>query len=257
VALAERGCHVAIADVNPSTLAETEALLKGYGVRVTADVVDVSKREQVEAWAQSTARAHGGANMIFNNAGVALSGTVADLEISDYEWIMGINFWGVVYGTKAFLPLLEASGEGHVINISSVFGITSQPFMSGYNASKYAVRGFTESLRQDLEISNSCVTATCVHPGGIKTNIARDSRTAPGLAKITGKSNEETARDFERMFRTTPAAAAKTILHAVLADDRRVLIGADARLFDWISRIAPTGYQRIFTSVVRSQTKRS
>ena len=135
------------------------------------------------AWADAVVADHGRANLVFNNAGVALSGTVASLSTEDYRWIMGVNFWGVVHGTKAFLPHLEASGEGHVVNISSVFGLTAQPLMSGYNASKYAVRGFTESLRQDLELTGSCVSATCVHPGGIKTNIARAARVDASVAR--------------------------------------------------------------------------
>ena len=183
--LAQLGCGVAISDVDETGLLETAEMLKPFSVRVTATVLDVSNKDAVFAWADATAKEHGQVNMIFNNAGVALSGTTAALSLEDYEWIMGINFSGVLYGTKAFLPYLEASGEGHVINTSSIFGLASQPLMSGYNASKFAVRGFTESLRQDLEISGSKVSASCVHPGGIKTNIARTARMDASVEKLT------------------------------------------------------------------------
>ncbi|KZZ60013.1 SDR family oxidoreductase, partial [Oleiphilus sp. HI0123] len=176
VNLAQEGCALAISDVNEKGLKETQNLLKGFNVKVTSHALDVADKEAVYAWADKVVEDHGKVNLIFNNAGVALSGTVDSLSIEDYEWIMNINFWGVVYGTKAFLPHLEASGEGHVVNISSIFGLTSQPLMSGYNASKFAVRGFTESLRQDLEITGSKVSTTCIHPGGIKTNIAQSAR---------------------------------------------------------------------------------
>ncbi|WP_156498252.1 SDR family oxidoreductase, partial [Oleiphilus sp. HI0043] len=170
----------------------------------TSHALDVADKEAVYAWADKVVEDHGKVNLIFNNAGVALSGTVDSLSIEDYEWIMNINFWGVVYGTKAFLPHLEASGEGHVVNISSIFGLTSQPLMSGYNASKFAVRGFTESLRQDLEITGSKVSTTCIHPGGIKTNIAQSARVDKSSMKVTGATKESTLKEFEKMFVHTP-----------------------------------------------------
>lgn len=245
--LAGQGCHLALADLNESGLQETANQARRAGVRVSSAVLDVSDRQAVFAWAETAASEHGQVNMVFNNAGVALSGTVAALSIEDYEWIMNINFWGVVYGTKAFLPLLEASGEGHVINISSVYGLTSQPMMSGYNASKFAVRGFTESLRQDLELSRSCVTSTCVHPGGIKTNIAKAARVSDSVRELTGASDEQTLEKYEKMFIHTPEMAAETILKGVRKNKRRVLIGADAHMFDWAARLAPAGYQKLFT----------
>lgn len=251
--LARHGAELALSDVNPSTLAETVDQI-GKAVRVTHRTVDVSDRGAVERWANQVVADHGGVHLVINNAGVAISGTVAQMTVEEYEWIMGINFWGVVYGTKAFLPLLERSGEGHIVNISSVFGLTSQPLMSGYNASKFAVRGFTESLRQDLELSGSCVSCTCVHPGGIKTGIAKASRAAKGIEEVTGMTAEQSAKEFEKAFITTPEKAAKVILAGVRRNSRRVLIGPDARLFDLAVRIAPTGYQKLFTSVVRSRS---
>ena len=163
VLLAKQGCHISISDVNEKGLAETVELVKGYDVRVTSKKVNVADREQVKAWAAETVQNHGSVNMIFNNAGVALAATVEGESYEELEWLMGINYWGVVYGTKEFLPYLKQSGEGHIINTSSIFGLTSQPTQSAYNSSKFAVRGFTESLRQELDIENCGVSALCGH----------------------------------------------------------------------------------------------
>lgn len=255
VNLAKEGCHLAISDVNEKGLEETLHMLKGFNVKVTHQTLDVANKNAVYDWAKKVAKDHGKVNMVFNNAGVALSGTVDSISIEDYEWIMDINFWGVVYGTKAFLPYLEDSGEGHVINISSVFGLTSQPLMSGYNASKFAVRGFTESLRQDLEITDSKVTTTCIHPGGIKTNIAKSARVDESSMAVTGSSKDSALAEFEKMFIHTPDSAAKTILKGVKKNARRVLIGADARVFDYAARIFPTGYQWAFTKAMKFMGK--
>jgi NADP-dependent 3-hydroxy acid dehydrogenase YdfG len=253
--LAQEGCALAISDVDEKGLKETQKMLKKLGVKVTSQILDVADKDAVYAWAAQVVEDHGKVNLIFNNAGVALSGTVDSLSLEDYEWIMDINFWGVVYGTKAFLPHLEASGEGHVVNISSIFGLTSQPLMSGYNASKFAVRGFTESLRQDLEITDSNVSTTCIHPGGIKTNIAKSARVDDSSLAVTGASKESTLKQFEKMFIHTPDSAAKTILKGVKRNDRRVLIGADARAFDGVARIFPTGYQWLFTKAIKWRSK--
>ena len=253
--LAQQGCRLALADLDESGLLETVSLAEQYGVTVSHQVLDVSNKDAVFSWADQVVADHGSVNMIFNNAGVALSGTVEALSLEDYKWIMDINFWGVVYGTKAFLPHLERSGDGHIINISSVFGLTSQPLMSGYNASKFAVRGFTESLRQDLEITKSKVSSTCVHPGGIKTNIAKSARVSDSVEDVTGASNDETLAEYEKMFIHTPDSAAKVILKGVNRNKRRVLIGFDARLFDWVVRLAPSGYQKLFTKAVQWQSK--
>lgn len=253
--LAQQGCHLALSDINKKGLDETLRLLKGYSVTVTQQTLDVTDKDAVFAWADQVVKDHGRVNMIFNNAGVALSGTVQSLSIEDYKWIMDINFWGVIYGTKAFLPYLEESGEGHVINISSIFGITSQPLMSGYNASKFAVSGFTESLRQDLEITGSSVTATCIHPGGIKTNIAKSARMSKSVSEVTGISQENTTSTFEKFFIHTPDSAAKIILKGVKENARRVLVGNDAKFLDGMARVFPTGYQWVLTSAVRLQKR--
>jgi len=253
--LAKQGCHLALSDISSDGLDITLDLLQKYPVKVTRQILDVSDKEAVFSWADTVVNDHGKVNVIFNNAGVALSGTVAALNVEDYQWIMGINFWGTLYGVKAFLPYLEASGEGHIVNISSIFGLTAQPLMSGYNASKYAVRGLSESLRQDLELTNSKVSMTCVHPGGIKTNIAKSTRMSDSVQQVLGVSNNDSINDFEMSFINTAESAAKVILKAVNKNKRRILIGPDARVYDLISRLFPAGYQRLFTAVVRWRSK--
>jgi len=253
--LAQKGCNLALADVNESGLAETGQLLSAYPVKVTQTRLDVSDEQAVYQWADDVEAEHGKVNIIINNAGVALSGTVAGLSLDEYRWITDINFWGVVYGTKAFLPKLEKSGEGQVVNVSSIFGLASQPLMSGYNATKFAVRGFTESLRQDLELTNSCVSSTCVHPGGIKTNIAKAARMSDSCETATGVSNDAATADFEKLFINTPEKAARTIVNGIEKNKRRVLIGPDAKMFDLLVRLLPATYQKIFTLAVKMKGK--
>jgi NAD(P)-dependent dehydrogenase (short-subunit alcohol dehydrogenase family) len=244
VALAERGAHLALSDVNGETVAEVASALASK-TRVTHQRVDVSKRDEVFAWAETVVNDHRGCNLIINNAGVALAATAEGAAFEDFEWLMGINFWGVVHGTQAFLPHLRASRDGHVVNLSSCFGLAGIPGQSAYNASKFAVRGYTESLRQELEITRAPVSATCVHPGGIKTNILRAARLHTSM-KALGVGDPEGERgSFERMFRTSADEAARQILRGVETNARRVLIGSDARALDAIVRLAPTGYQAI------------
>lgn len=252
---ARHGARLSLCDINLAAVTGTAEALARDGVEVIAQRVDVGSREDVAAWAEGTQRHFGVVNIVVNNAGVALSGAVPALSLEDYEWIMRINFWGVVYGTKVFLPLLEAAGEGHVVNVSSVYGLTSQPLMSGYNASKFAVRGFTESLRQDLELAGSRVSATCVHPGGIKTNIAKAARVDASVVALTGRPAAEVTREFELGFFTTPERAARIIVAGVRRNRRRVLVGPDAHVYDWLARLMPTFYQRIFTAVVRMRSR--
>ncbi|ASP37426.1 short-chain dehydrogenase [Bacterioplanes sanyensis] len=253
--LANEGCHLALADIDNQGLDDTCELLAHQPVTVTRQTLNVADEAAVFAWAEQVVVDHGQVNLIINNAGVALSGTVDGLSLDDYRWIMDVNFWGVMYGSKAFLPKLQASGDGHIVNISSVFGLASQPLMSGYNASKFAVRGFTESLRQDLELTGSCVSATSVHPGGIKTNIAKAARMDHSCERATGVSNAAATADFERMFINTPEKAARTIIAGIVKNKRRVLIGPDARVFDWLVRLLPSAYQRLFTAAVRHQSR--
>nr|MBV6630466.1 SDR family NAD(P)-dependent oxidoreductase [Oceanococcus sp. HetDA_MAG_MS8] len=253
--LAKAGCELSLSDVDAQGLSQTAEQARALGVKVSETTLDVADRAAVFAWADATVAEHGKVNMIFNNAGVALGGTVEGTSLDEYEWIVNINFWGVVYGTKAFLPHLVAAGEGHVINVSSIFGLFSQPTQSGYNATKFAVRGFTESLRQELDLAANGVSATCVHPGGIKTNIAANARTNASVQKMTGKTAEESQKEFERLFRTTADQAARIILDAVRKDRRRVLVGPDAKAIDVMQRALPTAYQRILTGLLKRQNK--
>lgn len=250
--LARQGCQLALSDVNLEGLAQTAEQARRLGVSVSATRLDVADRAAMHAWAEQVVAEFGRVNAIFNNAGVAQGGTVEGNDYADYEWIMNINFWGVVNGTKAFLPHLKASGQGHVVNVSSVFGLFSQPGMSAYNASKFAVRGFTESLRQELDMAGAGVSASCVHPGGIKTNIARTARMNDSLAGVTGQAAEQARQQFnDQLLRTTAEQAAKVIIDGVLADKRRILIGADAHALDWLQRGMPSLYQRLVTFSMR------
>ena len=242
--LARRGCHLSLCDVQEAALEAIATEARALGVTVTAQRVDVSQRGQVEAWATQTVADHGKLNLVVNNAGVALVASIDGASYEALEWIIGINFWGVVHGTKAFLPHLKTSGEGHIVNLSSVFGIAGIPGQGAYNATKFAVRGFTECLRQELELMDCGVSATCVHPGGIKTNIGRAARKDGDLASI-GLDADESGENFEKIAMTTPHKAALSILRAVERNKRRVLVGPDAYLFDWTVRLLPTAYQRI------------
>ena len=254
VLLAKAGCHLSISDVNEKGLAETVELVKPYNVRVTSKKVNVAKLEEVRAWAADTVQNHGSVNMIFNNAGVALGSTVEGANYEDLEWIMGINYWGVVYGTKEFLPYIKKTGEGHIINTSSLFGLTAQPTQSAYNSSKFAVRGFTETLRQELDIENCGVSALCVHPGGIRTNIANDARMNDSL-KSLGMNPEKSAKAFNKLLRMPAEDASQQILDAVLKNRRRLLFGNDAKAIDLMQRILPTGYQKV-TALATKLSKR-
>ena len=255
ILLAKAGCHLSISDVNEKGLADTVELVKSYNVRVTSKKVNVAKVEEMRAWAEETVQNHGSVNMIFNNAGVALGSTVEGSNYEDLEWIMGINYWGVVYGTKEFLPYLKKTGEGHIINTSSLFGLTAQPTQSAYNSTKFAVRGFTESLRQELDIENSGVSALSVHPGGIRTNIANDARMSDSI-KSMGMNPEKSAKAFNKLLRMPADEAAQQILDAVLKNKRRLLIGNDAKTLDLIQRIVPTGYQKVSAWATKLGKKR-
>ena len=244
VDLAGRGAHLALSDVDEAGLAETAGACEGRGTKVTTATVDVADRAAVEAWAEATVAEHGSVNVIVNNAGVALGAPITTMSYEDLEWLMGINFWGVVHGTKAFLPHLEASGDGHVVNLSSVFGLMAVPSQSAYNAAKFGVRGFTDALRMELEIAGSCVSATTVHPGGIRTNIVRNARMDDALVEQAGDVDERAAQ-FERIARTSPEQAAAQILKAVLRNRRRTLIGPDAKAFDLVSRLPAGISQRV------------
>jgi short-subunit dehydrogenase len=252
VDLASRGAHLALADLDSVGLAETVGLCEGYGVKVTSTAIDVADREAIFAWADAVVDAHGSVNMIINNAGVNLAATAAEQSITDFEWVMDIDFWGVVHGTTAFLPHLRDAGEGHVVNISSVFGLVSVPGQSAYNAAKFAVRGFTDALRMELEIEGSNVSATTIHPGGIKTNIVNSGRRDETLHAI-GQDPATMQSEFDKMTISSPEKAARQILKAVERNRRRALIGPDAKVFDIASRLPAGFYQRILIKTGRRE----
>ena len=254
VELARRGCHVALSDIDPAGLEGTAGLAAkaNPAVRITSARVDVANRAAVFAWADQAGADHGRVNLIFNNAGVALSTLLEKVRPEDFEWIMGINFWGVVWGTQAFLPHLRASGDGHVINTSSLFGLMSVPLSGCYNASKFAVRGYTEALRMELELVKAPVSATCVHPGGVRTGIARSARMDASGAAVTGVDVEEARRRFDKLLDATSAqSAALQILRAVERNRRRVLVGGDARFADKLVRLLGSWYQPLVVARAR------
>lgn len=238
--LAREGARLALSDVDTVGLAETVRQAKALGAEVKDDHLDVTQREAVLAYADAVVAYFGKVNQVYNNAGIAYHGEFEKSEFKDFERVMDVDFWGVVNGTKAFLPHLIASGDGHVVNISSLFGLLSMPGQSAYNSAKFAVRGFTESLRQEMLIARHPVKVTCVHPGGIKTAIARNATAGPGEDLATF------AEFFDKkLARTTPEDAAKTIVSGVRRSKPRVLIGLDAKALDgWVRLVGP-GYQRV------------
>ncbi|WP_298009623.1 SDR family oxidoreductase [uncultured Aquabacterium sp.] len=257
IELARRGCHLALSDVNDTELVRTAELAGQHGVRVTLRKLDVADRAAVFAWADEVVRDHGRVNLVFNNAGVALTVPVEHAKITDFEWIMGINFWGVVHGTQAFLPHLRASGDGHIVNTSSLFGLMAIPTQGTYNATKFAVRGFTEALRMELEMEGACVSATCVHPGGIATNIAMAGKVDPAMEKLTGATIEQHKRRANKMISTTTAeSAALQILDAVERNARRVLVGPDAKFLDKVVRLLGSTYQALVIRQMRKLNSR-
>ena len=239
--LADKGSLLALSDVDEVGLAETVALAEKAGATsVRSDRLDVADRAAFEAYAASVAGEFGRINVVVNNAGVALAGDFVDLDMKDIDWIIGINFWGVVHGSKFFLPHLIESGDGHLVNISSLFGLVSMPGQSMYNASKYAVRGMTEAIREEMLIAGNKVGVTAVHPGGIKTAIARNARVSEHEDKGA------TAKLFdEKLARMTPEKAAAIIVKGIEKNQARVLVGVDAHLIHTFGKLAGSRYQDV------------
>lgn len=238
--LARRGAKLALSDVDTKGLAETARRCEAAGAEVKTDRLDVSEREAVLLYADAVVKHFGKVNQVYNNAGIAYYGTVEQSSFKDIERIMDVDYWGVVHGTKAFLPALIDSGDGHVINISSLFGLMAVGSQSAYNSAKFAVRGFTEALRQEMLIARRPVKVTCVHPGGIKTAVARNSTTAEGL------DQQALANLFDKKLALhTPEMAAETIITGVRKGKARVLIGWEAKGLDLLVRLTGSGYQRL------------
>ena len=240
--LNQQGCHLWLSDVDDAGLAETVSLLENTTPQCDSRHLDVADRAAVHRLADDLGNAVGHVDLVINNAGVGLGSRVDETRFEDFEWLMNINFWGVVHGTMAFLPLLKKAEAGHLVNISSIFGMVGIPTVSAYNASKFAVRGFTEALRQEMADTN--VHVCCVHPGGIKTNIARNSRSSDPDSVV-----EERAQTFDRMARTTPESAAEQILRATEKRKKRLLIGLDAKYLSLISRLFPVNYPRLIPNL--------
>ncbi|MDY6795162.1 MAG: SDR family NAD(P)-dependent oxidoreductase [Actinomycetota bacterium] len=251
VLLAEEGCCCAISDIQEEGLRRTEGEIRSLGVPVQATILDVADREAVYAWADDVVREFGKANIIVNNAGVALSTSIKDMTYEDLEWLLNINLFGMIYGTKAFLPHLKRAEAGHIVNVSSVCGFIASPTQSAYTMAKFAIKGFTECLRLELEIENCGVSATVVHPGGVRTNIAREARISESLLEETGIAAEEMSRNFDRMAISTPEKAAAKIVEGIKKNKHRVLIGPDAYLFDILQRLCPTFYLKTISAYAR------
>ena len=240
LALAKRGCNLALADLDETGLAETAAM--AAGVRVTTHRLDVADREAVAAFPAVVTAQHGGAQLLFNNAGVACGGTFEQVSEADFEWLMNINFYGVVRMTRAFLPLLRAADEARIVNISSIFGIIAPPGQTAYSASKFAVRAFSESLRRELEAEGSNVGVTVVHPGGVATSIAKSARPPAGVNSADLEAQKER---FDKFLRMPPEQAGETIVAGAEAGRARVIVGNDARFMALLERLAPISYWKI------------
>ena len=240
----EKIAGVSVSDVNEQGLNETAEMVEKLGVPVSAHLVDTSKLEQIERLKTEVLAKHGRATHLINNAGVGVIGTFEQISLEDFEWLMGINFWGVIYGCKVFLPVLKEQDAAHIVNISSVFGLVAPPEQTAYCASKFAVRGFTESLRHELEGTN--VRVSSVHPGGIKTNIARNSR----LGKDTPEEYKaQGAKFFDKVAQTSSEQAAEVIIKGIKSENPRILIGSDARMINTIQRLFPKKYLKIIERI--------
>jgi NAD(P)-dependent dehydrogenase (short-subunit alcohol dehydrogenase family) len=240
VSLARRGCHLALADINEAGMSETADLVHTHGVRTSCHLVDVSDRAAVAGFPVRVAAEHTGIDLLFNNAGVAVGGTFEQVSEEDFEWLFEINFWGVVRMTRAFLPLLRASGDARIVNLSSVFGLIAPPEHVAYAASKFAVRGFSEALRHELK--GSSVGITVVHPGGVATSISEKARVPVGVSE---EEIERRRARFRKLLRLPPEVAGEIIVRGVERRQPRVLVGSDARLISVIVRLLPVSYWKI------------
>jgi short-subunit dehydrogenase len=247
--LAARGCDLALADRDEGGLrtvaddiakAQSKAPSGAGSRKVTLHRVDVGEPAEIEAFAQAALAAHPALNILINNAGVALFGTFGEIDQAQMDWLMNINFWGVVHATRAFLPQLAGRREAHIVNLSSIFGIIAPPGQTAYAASKFAVRGFSESLRHELQTAKSPVRVSVVHPGGVATSIARNSRTGTGVTDNARRV--ESIERFEAIVQTTPTATALRILRGIEKNQPRILIGNDARGADLLQRLLPSAY---------------
>jgi short-subunit dehydrogenase len=240
VSLARRGCNLALVDIDEDGMAGTEELTRGHNIRVSRHRLDVGDRVAAAQLPDVVAAEHGGVDVLVNNAGVAVGGTFEQVSDEDFEWLFEINFWGVVRMTRAFLPLLHASKDARVVNLSSIYGVIAPPEQTAYSASKFAVRGFSEGLRHELE--GSGIGVTVVHPGGIRTSIAENARIPAGLSE---EEIERRRRKYQKLLRLPPEIAGETIVRGIERREPRILIGSDAKTISLISRLVPVSYWKV------------
>lgn len=254
--LAARGCDLALADRDEAGLQTLAAeIAKAHQRKVTVHTVDVGIPQEIEAFAQAAIAAHPVLNIVINNAGVALMGMFDEVDQAQMEWLFNINFWGVVHGTRAFLPHLSKKPEAHIVNLSSIFGIIAPPGQTAYCAAKFAVRGFSESLRHELQMANSPVRLSVVHPGGVATNIARNSR--PGVGMTDNARRAQSIERFDAVAKTTPAAAAQRIIVGIEKNQPRILIGNDARYMDLLQRFRPGTYWAVLARKIEKMAAKA
>jgi short-subunit dehydrogenase len=249
--LAGEGARLALADLNRGGLDEVSRRLTGQGFELSTHLVDVADAQQVEGLARDVVDRYGRVDVLMNNAGVALFGDVEEVSLADIEWLMAVNFWGVVYGIKHFLPVLKQQRKAYIVNISSAFGLIAPPGQAAYAASKFAVRGWSEALRHELAGTN--VRVSTVHPGGIRTDIAKAGRVGAGAHPA--KRDQEVAT-FERLATTSPERAADRIIRGMLRGEPRILIGRDALQIDLIQRFLPTRYWRLLGPLMTWRARR-
>jgi short-subunit dehydrogenase len=254
--LAARGCDLALADRDEAGLQTVAAeIAKAHVCEVSLHRVDVGEPGQIQEFAAAATAAHPGLNIVINNAGVALLGGFNEIDQAQMDWLFNINFWGVVHATRAFLPHLAKQREAHIVNLSSLFGLIAPPGQTAYSAAKFAVRGFSESLRHELAMANSPVRLSVVHPGGVSTSIVRNSRTGIG---VTDNARRAQSIDrFDAVARTTPAAAALRIIEGIEKNAPRILIGNDARMMDLLQRFRPATYWAVLAKRIEKMTAKA
>ncbi|MDI4234898.1 SDR family NAD(P)-dependent oxidoreductase [Bradyrhizobium sp. Arg237L] len=251
--LAARGADLALADRDEAGLAAVAAEIAKTGApKVTVHRVDVGEANQIADFAEAATSAHPSLNILINNAGVTLLGQFHEIDQAQMEWLFNINFWGTVHVTRAFLPQLARQREAHIVNVSSIFGIVAPPGQTAYCASKFAVRGFSESLRHELAAARSPVRLSVVHPGGVATNIVRNSRTGAGVSDNARRA--QAIEWFDAAARTTPTAAARSIIEGAENNRPRILIGSDARLMDLLQRFLPATYWSVLQRRLGKET---
>ena len=244
IELSARGCDLALADRDEAGLQEIAAeLARTTSRKISVHRVDIGERSEIAAFAAAAIAAHPSLNILVNNAGVALLGQFNEIDQAEIEWLFNINFWGVVHSTRAFLSHLATRPEAHIVNVSSIYGIIAPPGQTAYSSAKFAVRGFSEALRHELQAASSPVRLSVVHPGGVSTNIVRNMRMGAG---VTDNERRALAIEwFDQIARTTPKDAALRIIRGIENNEPRILIGGDARFMDLLQRLRPATYWRV------------